>query len=395
MLLGYARGKVGSLVYSRMGGEQITKAYNGSPFNPNTEMQAFQRGLFLCASKFFQRGQKKMFKFAFENKKANESDFNAFMRRNVKRGIPMTKHNGEDIYYPAVGKWILSNGSLGRVYLDNLTDYGKIKFSGISGLGMITWGEFSQKLIDTYNFRNGDFFTLLVIRQRIPLFELFPEIGGEYTSEAEWIVKQYKLDTTSQVDLQTKTENLISINGEKIEILLSSSFNEICGGSVYVSRRSARGLQVTNSELVLDIRTEYRWSRGRGKTYVLDFLNSFDSLEAPALYPFDIDFSEAQYAKGCATTIEGTKELIRNDIDGICVQNLQAGGTNFIFCPWTSQDIPDPSKFTLETDSDYVSFAYYPNASAIELTSDDARMPGIVKLYYRDRLVCSCYPGTE
>ena len=120
MLLGYARGKVGSMVFSRSAGEQITKAYNSSPRNDRTEPQMNQRTMFLSANKFFTHGQQAFFKFAFEDKKINESDFNAFMRNNIKNGIMMSKAAFEENTYPSVGEWLVTKGSLPGI---NLTYY--------------------------------------------------------------------------------------------------------------------------------------------------------------------------------------------------------------------------------------------------------------------------------
>lgn len=45
LLLGHARGKVGSLVFSRQNGEQVTRALNTRPKNPQTDPQIIQRAI--------------------------------------------------------------------------------------------------------------------------------------------------------------------------------------------------------------------------------------------------------------------------------------------------------------------------------------------------------------
>lgn len=52
LFLGYARGKVGSVVFSRLFGEQITRAYNGKPANPKSYDQAKQRMLLASVSQY-------------------------------------------------------------------------------------------------------------------------------------------------------------------------------------------------------------------------------------------------------------------------------------------------------------------------------------------------------
>lgn len=112
MLLGYARGAVGNLVFSRVKGNEVTKARNRQPANPKTSKQVYQRAKFLNAVNFYKRGVQNLFKFAYEDKTQQESDFNAFMRHNVSRAIPVGKGSATDSIYPAISNWITSVGSL-------------------------------------------------------------------------------------------------------------------------------------------------------------------------------------------------------------------------------------------------------------------------------------------
>lgn len=86
MFLGYARGKVGSLVFARKAGEQITRAYNGNPKDAKTEAQMKQRTsltniirLYQCSPGFFKK--------AFENKEATQSDYNRLVSINLKKSF--------------------------------------------------------------------------------------------------------------------------------------------------------------------------------------------------------------------------------------------------------------------------------------------------------------------
>lgn len=110
--MGYARGAVGDLVFSRVKGNQVTKARNRQPSNPKTSKQVYQRAKFINAVRFYQRGVQNLFKFAYEDKTAQESDFNAFMRHNTSRAIPVAKNASEESIYPAISNWITSFGSL-------------------------------------------------------------------------------------------------------------------------------------------------------------------------------------------------------------------------------------------------------------------------------------------
>lgn len=84
MLLGYARGKVGDLVFSRQGGQQVTRARAAQVSNPRTTAQMIQRMIFgsvsfaysmlrpICNHSFegVQYGQRSMSKFFALNLKA-------------------------------------------------------------------------------------------------------------------------------------------------------------------------------------------------------------------------------------------------------------------------------------------------------------------------------------
>lgn len=82
MLLGYARGKVGSLVFSRRKGEQITRARNFAPANPRTNAQLAQRMKMYAPVKLYRQSMERFFKYAFSLKE-KETIFNGFMRENI------------------------------------------------------------------------------------------------------------------------------------------------------------------------------------------------------------------------------------------------------------------------------------------------------------------------
>lgn len=142
MLLGYARGAVGNLVFSRVKGNEVTKARNRQPSNPKTSKQVYQRAKFLNAVNFYKRGVQNLFKFAFEDKTQQESDFNAFMRHNVSRAIPVGKGSAAEPIYPAISNWITSVGSLN----------GPQAITGFSG-GTFT----GDDLMPTYLYAVGDY----------------------------------------------------------------------------------------------------------------------------------------------------------------------------------------------------------------------------------------------
>lgn len=82
LFLGYGRGKVGSLVFSRRKGEQITRARNTAPANPRTNAQMAQRMKMYAPVQLYRQSMRAFFKFAFETA-PQETIFNAYMRENI------------------------------------------------------------------------------------------------------------------------------------------------------------------------------------------------------------------------------------------------------------------------------------------------------------------------
>ena len=112
MLLGYARGSVGDVTFYRSGGSQRARARNRKPNNPRSSSQMTQRAKFASAVKFYKRAVSNFFRFAYQDKKGNESDYNAFMRHNI-NGAPLISKTAFDKQgYPALGNWVLSYGEL-------------------------------------------------------------------------------------------------------------------------------------------------------------------------------------------------------------------------------------------------------------------------------------------
>ena len=57
MLLGYARGKVGDLVFTRVDGEQVSRPRNRHPYNPRTNKQLVQRAIMATVMSAYSAGR--------------------------------------------------------------------------------------------------------------------------------------------------------------------------------------------------------------------------------------------------------------------------------------------------------------------------------------------------
>lgn len=141
MFLGQARGRVGSVVFSRRMGKQITRTYNAEPANPKTRAQALQRAQFstvIAASV----GLKEVINNSFDGVKNGQESVNKFVSLNLSdlraralagdsAALEWLVPKGQSFVQPQ--SWIISKGQLGQI-LPNLRNI-------IGELAAITEGE--------------------------------------------------------------------------------------------------------------------------------------------------------------------------------------------------------------------------------------------------------------
>ena len=133
MFLGQARGRVGSVVFSRRMGKQITRTYNAEPANPKTRAQALQRAQFstvIAASV----GLKEVINNSFDGVKNGQESVNKFVSLNLSdlraraldgdsAALEWLVPKGQSFVQPQ--SWIISKGQLGQI-LPNISNiFGK------------------------------------------------------------------------------------------------------------------------------------------------------------------------------------------------------------------------------------------------------------------------------
>lgn len=257
MFLGMARGSVGDVTFARVKGQQVGRARNRRPNNPRTQSQMTQRSSFMSAVKFFAKGRQNYFTFAFEGKKANESDYNAFMRLNSKKGYQMTKEIYDNPNYPAVGEWQLSQGSL----KDIATGWESVSLKFMAMLGIkstmssaaITVGEVSQKLIATGEYMSGDILTFGEIRTESVVEEGSDPMPIAWSEDGiQWILSQFILNpSSSQLMSEALPELDVTVLSDTNEVVIWTSdslvANQIGGFFATHSRKTLGGLEVSNT----------------------------------------------------------------------------------------------------------------------------------------------------
>ena len=246
-----ARGKVGDVVFSNVKGQTITRKYQPCPANPRTDAQQLQRAKFSNAVKFFKHAQQAYFRFAYEDKKKTESDYNAFMRYNA--GVAMLPTREQYLgMYPSIGnKYQLAAGSLPSID-DIRTSAGKVSFV----LGSAEWadaptvGNASTALIAKYGLQSGDIITLL----RIFCLSTY-KISSEPKHQPAWTISQFRLDETSTQLLSDAIADelfVFSKSGTTGSLDATMDDEGCVMASIVASRVMTSGTKVSDSYLYLD-----------------------------------------------------------------------------------------------------------------------------------------------
>ena len=264
---GTATGKIGNTVVRVRKGVRVEAAYQPNVTNPRSSGQVVQRGKFSDAVGFYKRAMANFFKMAFEDKKTNETDFNAFMRHNVSRGYVYSRQmvTGGEGSLPYIGKWLMSVGSLPNLPID-AEGTGKLSLSFVTYSASLTMGQMWKKLVDAGNLQNGDIMTVVRIATDADsagadeyLDETLGQIPGFTYSgllpagvPPIWRVSQYVVDTTSE-DLFA-SQPWVQTEESKFYIDFSSmGINDpvtACAAAIIISRKTSSGLLCSTTPIV-------------------------------------------------------------------------------------------------------------------------------------------------
>lgn len=283
MFLGYARGSVGDVVFSRSNGQQQARARNRQPNNPKTPRQMRQRSLFANAVKFHSHGVQKLFRFAFEDKAPNESDYNAFIKHNMRNGVRISKQASQEPLYPALGNWQMSCGSIESPLISYNASSHEWTWTvpGVTSV-MTKWGQLCAALKAQYGLQEGDIVTFVHITAigatsiNVPTIE--PDSGLQ---GSDWNITQYLVDSTSQdpaPSFLSIGDGFVTINFDDISI------QTYCQGAcVIFSRRSPGGLKVSSSYLICNEVAETCIAASREESFEELILQSWDTSEEAIL----------------------------------------------------------------------------------------------------------------
>lgn len=250
---GLRKGSTKTMTYSVLKGQQITKDRVTDVANPKTQAQMSQRMLFANAVKFYKQAKSAFFRFAFEDKKAMESDFNAFMRHNAKNACAVNYPNYKEPTYPAFGHFELTQGSL-PTPLFRYDEAGqtlvlmsfKYTFNHDNRLS-----ELSTALLEQYpGLQIGDIVTIALVHTSLT------EDGSlADNNPVNWDIRQFVIDpqstnkdTWSTLGIicmaDTGTVQITKIKGQGFDI------TKAMGCAIIFSRNTPSGLRVSTSRII-------------------------------------------------------------------------------------------------------------------------------------------------
>lgn len=284
MFLGYARGSVGDVTFARSKGQQVARARNRQPNNPRTAAQMTQRSIFADAVKFYSRGVQNLYTFAFEDKRAKESDYNAFMRHNAKNGIYMTKDMIDSSAYPAIGKWIMSFGSLAELK-NSIASNLLVADTGVSATAvtsLTTVGTLSAALLANSNYMAGDIITFVVINSDATAGTAPTPIAVGSTAPV-WTLKQIILNSADTTTLASLGITVALSSDNTIALGTTDTISAVGGAVCIHSRKTDSGLKVSTQELILNTGAVTAYNNGTSAAWLDVVLADWSAREAAIL----------------------------------------------------------------------------------------------------------------
>ena len=296
MFIGNGSGKVGNLVVATRAGEQITRVYQPRVANPKSYSQMLQRAKFANAVKFYKKAVQNFFKFAFEDKKKAESDYNAFMRHNIMNSTLLVKGNVDDAYFPALGRWQMSSGSLPNAFSIENAEASGFAFDSEGIKANATIGDISSALIGQ-GFHTGDIVTFVLITSPVTYLDF--DLSNLYDSglkQPEWLIVQFAIDPYDTRDISQANYigsryggisgfegNSLFVNDSGIIQWDGNFDDQMAATCCIVTRNTGSGVMATNSALFGNPIFNKMLSDAEGTNYENEVLVSWGAREGAIL----------------------------------------------------------------------------------------------------------------
>lgn len=148
MLLGYARGKVGDLVFARRLGQQTTRAYNSNPRDAKTRSQVTQRVKIANVIAMY-RALKNVCNHSFEGLGVGQSNYNAFVKANLTGNQVSLTKEAASLGACIVAPYLISRGSLASIVVEGTGENAvtNISVGSLNISGTTTIGDFAKAVV--------------------------------------------------------------------------------------------------------------------------------------------------------------------------------------------------------------------------------------------------------
>lgn len=173
-ILGYGRGKVGSIVLTRSKGQQIFKARNTKPHNAKTYPSVIHRARLSTLYKFCRYMPVGLLVGAYQDQRKKETWQSCFIRHNVKRAPAQKKDSVNNANVPCWGAFMMS---FGTIRLPNHF-FNEIEFQGYFGANGLVFStttapttirDLSQYMIAAKYCQEGDIISFVRYKVRTTL----------------------------------------------------------------------------------------------------------------------------------------------------------------------------------------------------------------------------------
>lgn len=178
MLLGYARGKVGDLVFARRLGQQTTRAYNSSPKDAKTRSQVTQRVKVANVIAMY-RALKNICNHSFEGLDVGQTSYSAFVKANLTGNKVSLTKEAASFGACVVAPYLISRGSLPSIQVegtgaDAVTN---IAVGNLAISGTTTIGQFADALVaNNAGIEYGDQLTYVSLVQQTDANSGYPVV---------------------------------------------------------------------------------------------------------------------------------------------------------------------------------------------------------------------------
>lgn len=178
MLLGYARGKVGDLVFARRLGQQTTRAYNSNPKDAKTRSQVTQRVKVANVIAMY-RALKNICNHSFEGLDVGQTSYSAFVKANLTGNKVSLTKEAASFGACVVAPYLISRGSLPSIQVegtgaDAVTN---IAVGTLTISGTTTIGQFADALVaNNAGIEYGDQLTYVSLVQQTDANSGYPVV---------------------------------------------------------------------------------------------------------------------------------------------------------------------------------------------------------------------------